>query len=124
MFSKLIRPLHINAEGEKTLLPWLLDPSCKIFFNKKMTAECFIAICFCHQPQFNSKFIKVNGSQKFNKFIQCNYFIHSLERVLQDKVYLLKRRYGQAALVHCKTWLTLKITNWKKYCTKIRKKNI
>lgn len=79
-----------------------------------MAAEFFIAIGFCHQPQFNSKFIKVNGSEKFNKLIKHNYFIHSLERVLQDTVYLLKRRSVQAALVHCKTWLALKISNWKK----------
>lgn len=78
-----------------------------------MTAECFIAICFCHQPQFNSKFIKVNRSQKFNKLVKCHYFIRSLERVLQDKMYLLKRRYGQAALVHCKTQLILQTSSRK-----------
>lgn len=84
-----------------------------------MTAECFIAICFCHQPEFNSKFIKVSWSQKFNKLIICNYFIHSLDVMLQDKVHL-KKRHRQSALFHCKTWLTLKISNWKKK-KKVRK---
>lgn len=119
MFSELIRTLHINTDGGKNpnLFPWLLDPSCKTFFSRKMTAECFIAICFCHEPRFNSKFIKVNRSHKFNMLIKCNYFTHSLDAALQDKLCHLKRGYGLAALVSGKTWLTLKISNWKKICT-------